>query len=717
MKKFTFRRGFLLLTALSVGLFASCSDVEVNEEETEEVEIENVVIPTTDQLEVTSERSAFVFDLEENGFNKALRNRMTNQVLSLNLMPEVVILGNDDVERLTEEDYSKLADIFIHDGAILMTRPTITNWFIMQFALAAQLLEKVDFSNDERFGNELISEMMILLENDLSDLEDEEGIKARAVAKARSMSRTAAQNDDDEIDWDEVEKYLTEPFMEVVGIRNSETKFVELLDGEVEPEMLVVEKTSIDQDGNETVTTDTLDRESVKITYDGYSYGLYADEVARWINLDVAEQKAKSRSQKNTLAAETRSMSDATERVNSELEANRFSHTINGYYNYKAYGANIYRYAPINLDINYAVIHSFDTGYDYYLIEQKITSQNGQYCCPSEKKKWTWIRKNDHLCGPYLKELEVYNSFAYANGETRGIRLPQEHISPRNENGTTSYTDGVSISLNETLGVGNEGLSAELWGGFEVSSSTTVDVKDLTCYWNPDASTGDNSAKWKYVGNRPEGHFYGPWSGRPTHDVVKPLLRTDCFVQQNFVVRVTNPKETENIYMTTQLQRWVDMYEGWTGPWWMTDHYDKKRDIYSLCVDRLPRPLRTQENWTMTFTTPEGVTVANAEKFLKEFFPTYIRTKLSFMSPYTEKEKENDPKIKQYGPAQLFVQSFANELEESADYFRSQKGKEIGVLPGEYIFTFKRQSISDKIQFKLTVPETGEAIISDRIGI
>ena len=262
---------------------------------------------------------------------------------------------------------------------------------------------------------------------------------------------------------------------DVYAFKGRDTYIVDNLDEAKEIETITI---GDDEDENAAPITEKFQIPSNDIN-NNYLTGLHANGLAKWI--DKKKDALTKFNQMMRGQALLRAATKASDVDDIQLDNIAAASTVD--YSFTAYGA--YKTAPVTLTYEIWPVNN-TTGTDYYLIHQHLLIENSKLEI-GPKESMTWDK---HLATQYYgKYKAAYH--AYLAGITNEARLLltkdkyfTDHVSPTNEIGEVSFSQGSSWSLNKSF------VSLELSGSVSMSKSYSYAVKALELYYENDKNDG-----------------------------------------------------------------------------------------------------------------------------------------------------------------------------------------------------------------------------------
>lgn len=589
----------------------SCKkDDPVPENEDEEIEVIDYVIPTEDEVAVKSPFGAYISpSVTSEDFSGALHKRMIYQlpVLDEHTVEDLVtvIIHNSDVARLRSDEDLMTAIIFqlLIGGNVVIVEPTLEafNEFCTIITTAYQLY----FTGEEGEA---------LLEACVDDCVPGarrmfEVFHQMSIDRSKIVSLFALDSDKEGI------------LAEAVGIRGSSFHVVNRLDDVVTGDGETYHE-EMDENGEVTIVENpVVEEENPEVNNDDVSdhtYGLTADMLTAWINdheyyyEDFEESKTRSlpELQRATRAENKCSLTDIA-------NVQKVEYTISAQ-------------SPSNISPNLPVLMRFEVcsvyieaeDCDYYCIYKNIRSYNQVLDCgPREKREWRknanfgyWYKPSDRhpltfvkyqYYGPFLRNIFTENA-CYAATEsidndsskitelldTDEVKaLPNarvEEYAPKNSIGSVDKMTGFSFGLNGGLSFGTD-TSVGVGMNFSYNSSTTQTIKDLEIR----AASYDGVPAWEYIGhNLPISSFNLVL--KAAHTAAPNVLQRECEVDQSWIWRVSNPTGLYCLYDKTEVvtsAMYVDDF------WVYTRHrYINRSNVRRASFLMLPPP-RVKQVW------------------------------------------------------------------------------------------------------------------------
>ena len=546
----------MLFAAVMMAGLTACSDkndtpVDPTPQPGGEV-TEPYVEPTTDQMEVKvtyDMPTAVLGQFDENSVGAALIKRLSQTTSAIDDNTKLVLLDDNAVRTLSEDDFYKLALIYLNGGYIALQRPTVGGAFDFALGIMKQVWEIQDDVLED-----LGVEIPEGAEANTRSLEDTQLV--RSVNNAHALTR-AVDDDENAVDNELLilsfnASYLIPPYNE---------------------ERIVFSKLE-DDNGQESEPVE----HKVKNLLNPYHYGMLADGAALWLN---TKEQEKAESQQPA-AARAITRADADQVINSMLSrTNEF--TVPGHLMaIDDQGQEFGRANVSNTTIRSWSVHDFGSNRDFYYVEenhhirmggQDSNKGNTLYWGPYKKEDWMWSKypntntikqfylggRNDrayvYFYGNWLSE-STHAMELEGNGE---IQLEKSLPSTDNSQTTeiiaigttdgTSHTEGWSFGFsgganggvsgpNQTGG-GNVGFNFSYTNTNTTSHSTSFTMstshvsKDLAIVKN----THGNEVTWTYK----EGHTPKVIWDKGWHEMAADILTNDIDIENKVCWSVKKP--------------------------------------------------------------------------------------------------------------------------------------------------------------------------------
>ena len=551
-----------------VGALGSCND---NDDNTANDNIEDIEpSPKEDALTVNVSSKTFIFNADYSSTAAALSKRLKNIADRIDETVESVVINDNCIPSLTEQDYRDIMSVILRGGSIVYCSPTQDN------------ADKL-FRNLQRVGSQYEQNSIIeSTEEGIAAFDNimriNEGTNGVMIPPSLKMSTTNGV------------------LCDIYAFKGRDTYIVDNLD-----ESKVVETLTIgdEEDNDRAPVRENLQIQANDIN-DDYLTGLHADGLAKWI--DKENNIFTKFNQMIRGHALLRSAMKANEVEAIELDNIAAASTVD--YSFTAYGA--YKTAPVTLTYEIWPVNN-TTGTDYYLIHQHLLIENSKLeIGPKESMKW-----DGHLATQYYgKYKAAYH--AYLAGITNEARLLltkdkyfTDHVSPTNEIGEVSFSQGSSWSLNKSF------VSLELSGSVSMSKSYSYTVKALELYYEKDKN---GVLHWNYYASE---HPHCTASNTyAAHSEPKKIQISDLDLDYCWIWRVPN---ADTIYsfrgiVTATLE----------GAWmkhktWYKVGYKQFNTKDSIEI-ALPQPPRFQQKWQMSLVPYNDSAFKHMEKFLDGYF-------------------------------------------------------------------------------------------------
>ena len=563
---FVYSAVLMLFVAASL---TACKKDEPAKEQEYIFETEEYTAPTEDTLAVVSDLPAYVIPYDYKNFGAALVNRLQNKVAEV----------NDD----TIED---LASVVMHSSQIA----SFEEWdvILMQLLVGRNIIIVEPTLKDFKEFCDMVSSIYLLLQV----IGDEEGLLdalevipgVRQTLEAFYEMSTVPEKIESMFLFDTDSDGV---FAEAIAVRGCDFHIVDRMTDVAEQE--TTHEIVVNEDGNiePTEAPDIVSNENAgAIT--PYTYGLFADMFAKWINeqeyyVDMEEQ-IRNRGLKSLNA--TRASETTKYNLEDITSVQKVQYTISAATPYDV-GPKL----PVTVSFEVCSIYMEEDNSDYYCVYKNIVSYNQVLDCgpEGEKNKREW-RKNSNFRGrkstfsgeivPY--ELPYYGPFmrniegrsichahtdGWVDSTTSAVDLPSrknvksvanvavEKYSPKNSIGSVDHTNGFSYGFDGGLYLAAE-PSVNL--GFSVSydTSDTRTYDDLEIV----ASTLNGTPEWKYIGqNLPEAYYNLILPS--SHSEAPTIMRRECEVDQSWIWKVPNPSGSYRLYDETDIETSIMYYK------------------------------------------------------------------------------------------------------------------------------------------------------------
>lgn len=538
----------MLLAAAMMTGFTGCMDILDNSDNPTSQQDGDGVEPTTDQMKVRvryNMPTAVLAQFDENSVGAALVKRLSQTTSTIGDDTKLVLLDGSLVESLTDDDYYKMARVFMNGGYLALQRPTLENAFA--FGLAIEEKCEVIMNNILKENGVEVSEEATASTRSLMD-----GQLVRKVNNARALTR-ADEGDDNSI-FDELliftinSGYMIPPYNEE-GTASSQTE---------------------DEQGQETEPVE----HKVKYTLNPYHYGLLADGAASWLNTEEKE----ARDAKKNESAEARGLTraDGNQVINSMLSATDKFTVTGSLMAFDDQGRRYIRENASNTTIRSWSVYDFGSNSDYYYVEEdhhiRMGGQNSDrsktlYWGPYRKEDWLYSVGGDPRFGIMhvnTFSIEGYEETGSEWGYYYGSWLDEsDHTMDLKGAGTIKLEKSLPTTDNnqttETIAIGSTDTSTHTSGwsfGGEVSkkgpsfnfSYSDTNTESHSTSFNMSISqvsrdlavrknTNGTEVKWNYeAGHTPTMLYPNFW-----HELAANILTNDCDLQNRVCWSVENP--------------------------------------------------------------------------------------------------------------------------------------------------------------------------------
>lgn len=387
--------------------------------------------------------------------------------------PDVFIVKGSDMGKLSNEEYSLMGDTLLEGKTIIIDSPKKED--IVAFALAIELLPEFDENSKTKFITKSYSP------EDMID-----------TLMESMTSKITTEESEEPVEKDNV--------YEAIGIRQNHVYFVHDVDEEieitVEDEEIIVEgeERAEEELENEVITDeDDSDLKPKETDYIAVKNKSIENFIA-WIN-NTNNEEANNRklSPEGIDYFETRASlpKEALEEANSAQKKTHNYTAVVKFGKQNRYD-NRWEGRTVNVELNIYVWTACNIGEnkEYYLIQTSTTCSNNmlQY-----KNEW-----DDKYCGPYFQRMVITPEF-----NSSKAHLITDKCSPKNQNGTTSYTSGTNITIGGNLGLQNSGPSAGGNGSISFVKSSSTSIQDIACLF----TTFLDKGTWYYGAKRIEPNY------------------------------------------------------------------------------------------------------------------------------------------------------------------------------------------------------------------
>lgn len=687
---------YLAIFIASMISIVSCTKEPDAPKTNTDIDIETVeyVAPTEDKLTVTSSLQAYVSpNVANTGFGSALRNRLTNQISSIEGDDAefliTMAIHNKDISRMTSDlDFLALLGTQLLLGRnIIIVEPTLDS--IDTFCTTLTLIFDALKSDPE--GMEILEE-----------LEREAVPGARQVCEVlhemstdKSKIKTLFVLDSD------TNGIIAEAF----AIRGSTFHIVERMSKDVIESTTTCEV--VDENGESSIIEDFDSLVGIAPVTDSkistYSYGLAADMLTSWINdSEYYVDEYEASSQRSIY--DIRKASDNKLSLDEVANVQKVEYTMNAASPYNV-GASL----PVVVRFEVCSVYMDNEDCDYYCIYKTIRSYNQVLeCGPADEYEWKLsprfqclTRDDDGLeilvklpfYGPFMRNI-AGKSICYAatesidNNSNDVVELPNGdniaslpnvsvmEYAPKNSVGSTDHYCGISYGFDGGLSFGSEtswnlGMSVS----YDKSTSQTIDDLEIK------ASTKSGIPTWQYIGNNLPGTHLG-WSSN-SHDIVPSIMSEECEVNQSWIWRVQNPTGSYCLYDETQVTTCILSFE--LGFFRTYEVYNDRTTTKRVSFLMLPPP-RYEQCWIRDV-QPYSEAVNNLLGSLHSRF--WNSNDYEIRLP--DSSMESDITIKQ------FINDFRQDLQDKKMIWHNR-----GMVPegNKYTFHFYKKGTTTEVTFE-----------------
>ncbi len=236
----------------------------------------------------------------------------------------------------------------------------------------------------------------------------------------------------------------------------------------------------IDSAGNETYGKDIPGSEPLT----AYTYGLYADALAEWLNEYAVSGTPRHIRNMCTSGVDLKTLSHA--QTQHFVYSPSFSREDNPEATKKAEGrSGVYQ-------VTYTIyaFYSFEKQADYYIVHQEVIGNNAPMFIGN------WKQGKDKCYGFYLGCINNSHQICDATGALGLDEAELHDPTPLTSTGSTSITSGYSIDFGGSIGLSTSGPSAGLSAGGSMSESYTTSLPDVNII--NQALTDGCNANWFY---------------------------------------------------------------------------------------------------------------------------------------------------------------------------------------------------------------------------
>ena len=561
--------------------------------------------PTEDALTVVSDLPAYIIPYEYKNFGAALVNRLQNKVAEV----------NDD----TVKD---LASVVMHSSQIA----TIEEWdvILVQLLMGRNIIIVEPTLKDFKEFCDMITSMYMFL----GSIEGGEEL-LDALDVIPGVRQTLEAFYDMSMNPEKIESmFLLDTdsngiFAEALAIRGCDFHIVDRMTGVAEEE--TTHEKILDEEGNtEPTEAPSIEGSAPADAITPYSYGLFADMFAKWINeqKDYVDMEGQMRNRALKSLNTTRAAETTKYNLEDICSTQKVQYTISAATPYDL-GPKL----PVTVSFEVCSIYMEEDNCDYYCVYKNILSYNQALDCgfsgEENKRKWrennkfgSWRLGYDELnlewvpypyYGPFMRDIEA-RSICHAHTDNftdsskTVVDLPDansiksvadvavQKYSPKNSIGSVDYTSGFSYGFDGGLYMASEpGVNL----GFSVSydSSDTRTYDDLEII----ASTTNGIPEWKYEGQNLPDAYYNLFYD-PSHSEAPTIMRRECEVDQSWIWKVPNPSGSYRLFDETVISTTIMYYTNGFFKVYanFANHATTKRVSFLM----MPPP-RSQQYWMM----------------------------------------------------------------------------------------------------------------------
>ena len=499
-----------VLLCSAVAVFPSCNKDKGNEGNSEVIE-ENVELPETDQLDVTTDIKSVVLGSGSSAFSSSLVNRLKNRAGEISADAGIIVFAPDYTISFTLEQAKKLLQAYAGGAGFVFLNPTCPEMSGLEQMVSDAVTEIIQ--SDKDFDENVGVDFTDMVENIIGFYGSSFG-KVECVA-FRGTSIYLVR------DLDEMgDKSWANSVMDFEG----ETESGEKESGEASC--------------------------AVKdYTPNGYDMGKSADLLVEWLN-DGGEA---NRSVFNAAAFGLKSEESAA--IDKYMTGQRVSiqHKVGPS---RALGRTLV------YEMVYTVYsaYDFDKNEDYYFIRLEpdfhcsaLGCQNGRaswvdavkevtFDDGSKSGHWYSLRTN-YWYGPYMSGFDYTAKIVQEDGTAVTAELLQ--TTPNTDvSGSDGYTIGMQYALNGNFGFNSGGITGGVTAGFSFTDYRTQSVNSLRMT----NKKNNNIPHWTVSGIVPK--FHPGWD--PYHDEVATFQKTDWQTELTWIVRISNPQKDKPYYIKAE---------------------------------------------------------------------------------------------------------------------------------------------------------------------
>lgn len=669
----------------------ACSDNEngIPENDMPEVEIEDYVPETEDQLTILSDLPAYIYPHNYQGFGAALVNRLNNKVSNINeemIDSLVTIVVHSSKIQTMGDDFLLLVKQMMMGNNIVIIEPTHEAFSYFCNEVTSTLKEQ----NENNDNHDLFMEIDMVpgLRQTI------EGFHTMSKDESKKESMFLSKSDSQGI------------FAEAIAVRGSHIhivdRMVDVAETKVSYERVDTTTNTIVPDLNPQI--DKFEGGLQKAPINAYSYGLFADVFTQWLNKQ--ENYIDEMNEIRNRGVQTFNSRSETTKLNLEdiCTVQKVEYTVNA-----PTPQDVSNPLPILVSFEICSVYMEDQKSDYYCVYKKVISYNQLLNCgPEGKREWRhkegfgyykagtfWV--NYPYYGPFMRNIYSQSICHTHDGKfidyTEGtIDIPEsenidrvenssiEKYSPMNSIGSSDVTHGFSYGFDGGLYLSKD---PALNLGFSISwdSSTTRTVSDLVI----EASSYEGIGKWNYVGqNMPNAYFNAVKTN--SHSFAPEIMRSECLVDHSWIWKVPNSSGSYRLFDETTVTTTI-MYHT-VGFLKCHTHYvnlDTKKRVSFL----MSTPPRYEQKWTM------HVKPSINEDIIRKLHEKYWSASGKEVR-LPDSSKESRVSISE------FINNFKQEME------KKRSSWEIEELYGTYTFSYINYDNNEKIEFTFDVEKPSD---------
>lgn len=549
------RNKLLLMCLLALAATAtSCKSDEPEPAPTPDIEVvEPEELPTEDQMKMNCQAASYVFQGNYAEEGAAVLRRIAVRASALDESTKAVLMTKETLNSLSDHDAEMITRIYLRGGCLIVADASavdvVTLWQKMQGAFDA------------------MEEAHTLPGDSNRD----------AVNNIRNYSPGESKSDAPE--------GCNEP-EDVIAVSCHAT----YVTAQERPMKISV----ADKDGNPVPSDSIIEVAAESIEkHTEYFYGNRADRLVEWVNevtLDTTDKATAMKQMGNSLLASRAEKLSLCDIMDSHMVQYDVEDEIRLYDEY--FEKEILRqHCSMTYYIKSWSAYSFNEEADYYAVDITVLLRNSSLGAHGNdtKRLWDAIHKKFCYYGFYMSGMKSVNPIRRMTPpyNVTGVSLVQAY--PEQQMGSTTVTSGVNYSVNGSLGY-STGANAGVSAGVTFVNQTSRSIPDMKI----EQQITENFPTFTYtMSTHPEGH----WTG--THDIVPDIFRNDCWTEQGWVWKISNPSGSYTLQNMTEYD--LEALRGnIVAPFYVRDVYFTARSAQTVFYP-LPTPPRYKGEWRMGY--------------------------------------------------------------------------------------------------------------------